>query len=197
MNSHTVTVGVVGHRSLEQQAVLRTTVQRVLDDIVNSQGCGGQSHPHLCCLSSLAEGADRLVAEEVLTRPGACLKVVLPLTVRDYLEDFTTDESRCQFHALLERDPAPVMLSRENLPDVCGPQDLASARRAAYARAGRYVVGTCTVLLGIWDGHPARGIGGTAHSIEYARQLGRPLYLIDTSSPERYALFTGDGAGKR
>lgn len=187
MNSHTVTVGVVGHRSLEHQAVLRATVQCVLDDIVNIHGCGGQSHPHLCCLSSLAEGADRLVAEEVLKRPGACLKVVLPLTVRDYLEDFATDESRRQFHALLERDPAPVMLSRENLSDVCAPQDLLKVRRQAYARAGRCVVDACTVLLGIWDGQPARGIGGTAQSIEHARRQRRPLYLIDTNSPGRFS----------
>lgn len=54
-------------------------------------------------LSPLAEGADRLVAREVLKVPGAVMEVILPLEKTDYMRDFETDESKAEFEALLSQ----------------------------------------------------------------------------------------------
>ena len=52
----------------------------------------------------------------------------------------------------------------------------AEDRNLAYQRAGFLVAEQCDVLLAIWDGHPARGPGGTAEVIEHARARGRPWW---------------------
>jgi hypothetical protein len=33
-------------------------------------------------------------------------------------------------------------------------------------------------LFAVWDGEPARGYGGTADVVAYARQLGTPVRII-------------------
>jgi hypothetical protein len=43
-------------------------------------------------------------------------------------------------------------------------------------------VNECDVLLVLWDGEPARGKGGTADVIAYARELGKPLVLVDAAT---------------
>lgn len=92
-----ITIGVTGHRNLDPDTfpVLRNTLQRIFDDIKSRHAYDGQTTFGWRILTPLAEGADRLVAEEVLKRSeGTVLKAVLPLTVADYLEDFTTDQSK-------------------------------------------------------------------------------------------------------
>ena len=59
-------------------------------------------------------------------------------------------------------------------------------RRLAYARpseeaflaAGKVVVERCDLILAIWDGQPAAGLGGTADIVRYARQRGVPVQVI-------------------
>lgn len=53
-----------------------------------------------------------------------------------------------------------------------------AVRERAYEAAGRYVVDHCDMLLAVWDGRPARGRGGTAEIIAYARRRERPLAVI-------------------
>src|SRR5208282_5776370 len=52
----------------------------------------------------------------VLADPSSRLDVVLPLTLEDYLEDFTTEESRKEFGELLGRCRKPVLLVGLLLP---------------------------------------------------------------------------------
>jgi hypothetical protein len=54
----------------------------------------------------------------------------------------------------------------------------ATSRTAAYEQAGHHVVQTCDVLVAIWDASPARGQGGSAEIVDYARQAGRSLFWI-------------------
>ena len=62
-----------------------------------------------------------------------------------------------------------------------GPQP---TREDAYLAAGHAVVDDADVVLALWDGRPARGRGGTAEVVEYARSLGRPLVWIDVARRE-------------
>lgn len=57
-------------------------------------------------------------------------------------------------------------------------------RTAAYGLAGRNVVENCDVLIALWDGKPVSGSGGTAEVVEYAREVGRSLFRINSESGE-------------
>jgi hypothetical protein len=123
-------------------------------------------------VSPLAEGADRIVAHQVLAAstsdgmPAPSLEAVLPLADRDYVEDFATIQSQQEFAQLLSCARAVERIS---------PQE---SRAAAYQAAGQFVVDHCDILIAIWDGMPAAGLGGTAEVVKYAHQIGRSLWLI-------------------
>jgi hypothetical protein len=126
-------------------------------------------------LSSLAEGADRIVAREaleLLSEPGVVLRAILPVDASDYMEDFGSESSRREFQELLARASPPITMPRGN------------SREQAYARAGRYVVDHCDVLLAIWDGKPGRGPGGTEETIMYAKARNVPTLIVSDSSPD-------------
>jgi hypothetical protein len=51
--------------------------------------------------------------------------------------------------------------------------DFSTAAPASAAAAAR-----AEVLIAVWDGLPARGLGGTADVVAYAKQCGRPVEVI-------------------
>ena len=162
-------IGVTGHRRLTDPAALvpaiRAAVQGVIDRFL-----GPGAEPALLVISALAEGADRLVAAEVLARPDATMEAVLPLPPGDYLDDFTGDASKAEFTEMLGRATS-VWVARPG-----------GSRDEAYERAGRHVVDRCDVLIALWDGEPPRGRGGTATVVSYARAQGVPVAWVPTST---------------
>jgi tetratricopeptide (TPR) repeat protein len=185
-----VTVGVTGHRQLPREARLHERVLQALTML--RQARRRHEEPPLIALSGLAEGADRLVAECVLSPAiRGALHVVLPLELADYGTDFGSDESLRQFQALLDRAEAirfpppglPGTPERGQHASAAARCSLAPGREAAYAWGGRFVVDHGAVLLALWDGEPARGPGGTAEVVAYARLIGQPLVWIRTVAP--------------
>jgi hypothetical protein len=157
-------VGVTGHRLLADPHAVALDVDRVLDRLRS-----GRPGNRLVAVSSLAEGADRIVADRVLARPGSRLEVLLPLPVDDYATDFGDAASREDFARLLAAaDRVEVVATDESDP----------SREAAYARAGTAVLRACDVLLALWDGREARGRGGTAQVVAEARELGLPVEVV-------------------
>ena len=135
--------------------------------------------PHtFIAVSPLAEGADRLVAKEILNWPVSDknnisnLEVVLPMPEEDYLQDFKTKESQEEFKNLLKRAISTQILNKK------------SSRSDTYYRAGQFVVQNNDVLIAIWDGEPAEGPGGTAEIIAYAREKGRYIFWINSNDGE-------------
>ena len=61
-------------------------------------------------VSSLAVGADRVVAHEVLAEKGARLEATLPFPREEYLRDFTTAASREEFLELLGQASAVTVV---------------------------------------------------------------------------------------
>lgn len=151
-------IGVTGHRAFPDADRVTETVDRVLDTI-------DMTGP-ATVVSSLAEGADRLVARRALARPGWTLAVVLPLEPLDYLADFADERSRTEFTALLERAD-----DVEQIPP-------AQSRTEGYRRAGHRVVDRSDALIALWDGEPAAGEGGTGEIVDHARLLDRPLAWV-------------------
>lgn len=148
-------VGVTGHQDIPPQAleyVLRgatDVLDRVKDELVG--------------VSSLAAGADQFFASLVLERGGR-LELVLPC--RRYEKTFSDPADLRNFRLILERAASVETLSFEE------PSD------DAYLAAGRRVVDLSEMLLAIWDGQPARGKGGTADIVEYARSRATRLEIV-------------------
>jgi len=175
-------VGVAGHRTLpaddpDFDAAIVGVLNRV-ESVRADRGAAG-----VTVLSSLAEGADRLLARRALESiKQARLHVVLPLEIEDYQEDFATEESRDEFQSLLdrcERIVFPPTTDRRKR----GRGEPPAKRPAAYAWAGREVVDSCELLIALWDGGPTRGRGGTAEVVGYARERNRLVAWVRTTPP--------------
>lgn len=181
-------IGVTGHRlnklGAGELARLRHEVDAVL---VRLQRPPAQQHPELptsvgvpsplCVVSSLADGADQLVAAAALA---AGIELVAPIPfARDvYARDFV-GESRVSYYALLDRATEVIELD--------GPYDSETARRAAYEAVGAEMIERSDIVLAIWDGEEASGRGGTANVVALARRKQRPVLWLPTNSPAERA----------
>ena len=146
--------GVTGHRILPP-SIVECAVRhwsRVLP-------AGSRLHG----VSNLADGADQLFAAHVLAA-GGTLEVVLPC--EGYAGSLIADESRTRFEEL--RRSAATVLTMP-YPE---PSD------QAFLAAGQALVDRCDHLFAVWDGRPARGLGGTADVVAYARARGRPVTVL-------------------
>ena len=114
-------------------------------------------------VSNLADGADQLFATQVLAA-GGTLEVVLPC--EGYAGSLIADESRARFSEL--RRAAASVLTMP-YPE---PSD------QAFLAAGQALVDRCDHLFAVWDGRPARGLGGTADVVSYARARGLPVTVL-------------------
>ena len=165
-----VAVGVSGHRVLGDIEGVCDLIDTALEVIATAH-----ADVNLRIISPLAEGADRMVAQQALDKLNASLVVPLPLPVSEYLQDFNTPESKAEFLRLLERAEEVLLLPN------------AGSREQCYLAAGMYVIKQCDILIVVWDGQPSRGTGGTAEIVHEARKLGLPIVWVHTSKrdPER------------
>jgi hypothetical protein len=148
-------IGVTGHQNIPRQALECVTrgIDRALDAVKDD----------LVGVSSLAAGADQLFATGVVERGGR-LEIVLPCN--GYEKTFSQSEDLRNFHSLLGRAATIETLNFED------PSE------DAYLAAGYRVVELSEMLLAVWDGQPARGKGGTADIVDYARSQGLRLEII-------------------
>jgi hypothetical protein len=154
-------IGVTGHRILAERERLVVGIETALGRI--EARFPGRV---LVVVSALAEGADRLVAEAVLGRPGSRLVAVLPMPRSDYLSDFAMPESQDEFLRLLAGAAEVVELPAS------------SSRTEAYAAANERLLDGIDVLVAVWDGGGAQGQGGTAEVVARARTLRLPLAWV-------------------
>jgi len=180
-----IIIGVTGHRRLENEPALASDVASVLTEIERLVPSLPDTPVEFAVLTPLAEGADRLVAREVLKKPRAQLEAVLPMEENDYAADFDLPGSRAQFGALLRT------------ARTCRLLPPSSSRAEAYAKAGRYVVDHCDVLIAIWDGDLGNGQGGTSEIVGYARETQCPLFWIRADRSGDPAFEPGRGINFR
>ena len=181
-------IGVSGHRvppklPEESEAPLRTVIDRILAAIVDTARNVEQDHiarapendgdrvSEFVIVSSLAEGSDRIVAEAGLAA-GFKLEVVLPFSRTEYERDFETQASRAEFEQLLARASAVVELD-----------GAADERPRAYEAAGLFMLAKIDLLVAIWDGQVAAGIGGTAQIVSRAIADGIFVVWIKPTAP--------------
>jgi len=169
---------VTGHRSVAfaESEELRASIRRVLDlvsqlarELVEEDPeLYDPSSPILRLISPLAAGADRVVAEEAL-KLGFKLHCPLPFSRGEYANDLPPPDFE-----LLSRADAVLELDGKR-----------ARADEAYEAMGHTVLRQSDLLLAIWDGEKARGLGGTGQMVQEAFKLEIPAVWIDPSAPER------------
>jgi hypothetical protein len=147
------TIGISGHQNLPD--IARRHAERDIRTLL-----ARQAGP-VTGLSSLAAGADHLFAQ-LLLAAGHRLHAVIPC--RSYADTFNPG------------DLAVYQTLRAAATEVT-ELDFAEPSETAFDAAGKYVVEHCDLLVAVWDGQPAHGLGGTGDAVAHARELRRDVLI--------------------
>jgi hypothetical protein len=197
-------VGIVGHRPnrlpsdphrLDQ---LRQTLHTILKEVRGCVTATAASHkaahytaeaPILRAISPLAEGSDRIFAQQALAL-GYELTCPMPFFQTQFEKDFVpgaalTPDSLDEFQALLAQADAAGGLT---LFEMDGAR---AAAPEAYGAAGRIVLNQVDLLIAVWDGGEPAGVGGTVQTLREALQFRVPVIWIDPARPAAWRLLHG------
>ncbi len=165
-------VAVTGHRDL-LPAEIPAIRRRVRDFLCELR----DAYPDrvVAVMSPLAEGADRLVAEEAIALRMP-LTVPLPMPRDLYVRDFATPQSRAHFERLCAAavDVFELPITPGNTAASIAEPGKNRARQ--YAQAGVFLCAHCHVLLALWDGKLADQIGGTSQVVRFHHHDVMPGY---------------------
>ena len=150
-------IGISGHQRLRDPDGWDWVRQEMKNCLTSTSG-------PIVGITSLAIGADALFAQMVLELGGS-LTVIVPFV--DYEKKFATEAARQEYGDLLSRAATVEVLQRK------GPDD------EAYYAAGKRVADLSELLVVVWDGKPAAGLGGTADIAEYARVSGKKVVHLN------------------
>lgn len=148
-------LGITGHRGLSPavEVQVRAEVAKLVDATAAEDLVG---------ISCIADGPDAWFAQAVLQHGGR-LEVVIPAAeYRESLPDWhypVYDE----------------LMARAADVHHTGMRESTSQ---AHQAGSEIVVGLADQLIAVWDGQPARGYGGTADVVAYARRVGVPVQIV-------------------
>ncbi len=147
--------GITGHQTIPEEALSRINLD--LSKVLNQFSAG------LIGVTSLAAGADQLFAKKVLELGGK-LNVVIPCS--NYERTFSNHtDLECFLNLLNEAEKIETL-------------DFAAPSEEAFLEAGYRVVDSSLMLIAIWDGRAAKGKGGTADIVNYARERNIEVLII-------------------
>lgn len=158
-------VGFAGHRAVPDRVAAKQAILRELRMIRTGVEC------ELAGISSAAAGADILFLQ-ACRELGMKTVILLPFPKEKFIDDF--DDPR-------EWDLACGCMETAWWTEVCPGGEAAPE---AYHVVAREVLDAAERMLFLWDGKPARGLGGTAESIAEALEQGIPSRIIDSTSLE-------------
>jgi hypothetical protein len=113
-------------------------------------------------LSCLADGADQIFARAIVDL-GGILEAIIP--AEEYRSSLPS-EAHSEYDDLLGRAVAV-----HRLPFV-------ESTSESHMAASKLLVDEADELYAVWDGKPARGYGGTADVVAYARDHDTPVEVI-------------------
>jgi hypothetical protein len=149
-------VAITGHRGFDRRTaeLVDSDIRAELAKLATGDGLVG--------ISCLADGADQIFAKAVL-EVGGQLEVIVP--ARAY-RDGLPSEAQGDYDALLAKATTIRRL------------DYVESTEDAHMAASVAMLTGSDRLLAVWDGQPARGLGGTGDVVEYARKQGIPVTVI-------------------
>ena len=113
-------------------------------------------------ISCLADGADQIFARAV-TDLGGTLEVIVPAS--EYRDALPADSHPEYDNLIAKADKVHRLGFTESTSE-------------SYMAASELMVDVADELYAVWDGEPARGYGGTADVVTYARHHGIPIHII-------------------
>lgn len=150
----TTRIAVSGHRDLGAET--ERLVDAAIREALAHQG------EDLVGLSCLADGADQIFARVVLDVGGRIEAVVPAEEYRGGLPQ----QAHSAYDDLMSR-----AVAKHCMPFV-------ESTSQAHMSASEFMTDHADELYAVWDGKPARGYGGTADVVAYARQRGIPVRII-------------------
>jgi hypothetical protein len=157
-------VGFTGHRQLADSAGAAAAIRDALRFL--QADLAGE----WIALSSIALGSDQLFVREARAI-GLSWHAILPLPRAEFARDFPAAEWPAVEETLATADHLRIISENGDRDD-------------SYLDCGIETVNGADVLLAIWDGDSARGKGGTAEVVQYAKSIGKPVLIIDAASHE-------------
>jgi hypothetical protein len=168
-NDNVFNFGISGHRDLvpEDLPALRQQLREIFRRAISARPTAT-----FRLLTPLAEGADRVAAEEALSL-GIKLVVPIPMMLGEYERDFETADSLADFRRLLKTADEHFELADT------GPKYTTDKRTQSYAAVGDYIARHSDLLVLLWDGKENQKVGGTGwvrkrreHWVELANKKG-------------------------
>lgn len=160
-------IGISGHQRLDDPAAWSWVADMIAETLDHVSG-------PLVAVTSLAVGADQLLAQLVIARGGR-VHAVLPF--RDIERSFA-DDALAAYRQLVSH--AEVEVLNQNGTD-----------EDAYLAAGKRVADLADLLIAVWDGESAKGKGGTADIVRYAAHRNVPLVHINPVTRAVHKSFAG------
>ena len=154
-------IAISGHRGLSGQTSV--LVEKAIQAALEEDG------PDVTGISCLADGADQIFARAV-TDLGGTLEAIIPAS--QYRDGLPAD-SHPEYDRLLDLAVNSCCL--------VFPQPTPES----FMAAGQLMVDAADMLYAVWDSQPARGYGGTADVVAYARARGKPVTIIWPAGAER------------
>jgi hypothetical protein len=148
-------IGVTGHQRLDDPTAWQWVEQVVAREL-------DAAPKPLVVVTSLAIGADQLVARLALDRGGG-VHAVLPFAG---IERTFSEQDLSAYRDLVSRAFVEILRTPGDDED-------------AFLAAGQRVADLSESMLAIWDGKPARGKGGTADIVAYALASRIPVVHIN------------------
>lgn len=152
LNDAAFVLGVSGHRDLVPVDLpeLRQQLREIYRRSISSR-----PDATFQLLTPLAEGADRIAAEEALAL-GIKLVVPMPMRQAEYELDFTSANSLDAFRQLLKTADVQFVVT-----DASSRWE-GDERTQRYAAVGDYIARKSHLLILLWDGKENQKVGGTA-----------------------------------
>jgi hypothetical protein len=163
-------IGVVGHRNIVEES--KEDASNHFEKILKRYIAKYPNTPILV-VTSLAEGADQLIAEVAIKVEGVFLGVLIPMSIEKYLETFSSDSAREEFNkfcakAIFVRDTSIDMVYEDNSD--------------AFRSNTRELSNNADLLIALWDGIASNQVGGTSDTLYYKlKKIHRPKNLTDVA----------------
>lgn len=153
-------IGITGHQYLPEKSTW-DWVEHEIEHAIKSIN----TEQKLIGLSSLAIGADQLFARLIL-KAGGRLHAIIPFA--GYELTFNTSEDLASYKDLISKAFEVQTLNAE-----------ANDEESFFA-AGKRIATECDVLVAVWNGKKAKGLGGTADVVHYAQKYGKRIFHLNT-----------------
>jgi hypothetical protein len=140
-----MTAGITGHQELGDETTIAWIEKEMLNELnkLNIEKA----------FSSLAVGADQLFATLILSK-----QIPLVAIIPSYNYQKTFQDNHLKTYYSLLKQASDIIQLEFNEPG-----------ETAYYEAGKVIVEKSDIMFAVWNNKPAKGLGGTADIVAYAK----------------------------